>query len=160
VANPIAVTNTSPVIALAGIGHLHLLEALFDKLFVPFEVWDELTDKPNAPEPNQLRGLHNVAFYPSQPVPPAAARLDAGERAAIAVAVSMPGAWVLLDELAARRVAEVLRLPVRGTLAVLVEARRRTLIPAVRPLRRSFLMTSQCSPVRPTGRGSASASAK
>jgi len=134
VANPVAVTNTSPVIALVGIGELQLLDALFETIFVPLEVWDELIDKPGAPEPEQLRALRGVAFYPTQPIPPEAAFLDPGERAAIALAVSMPGAWVLLDEFAARKVAGQLRLPVKGTLGVLVEAKRRGIVPAVRPL--------------------------
>ncbi len=133
-ANAIAVTNTSPVIALVGIGELRLVDALFERVFVPIEVWDELIDKPGAPEPAQLRALRTVAFYPTQPIPPEAAYLDPGERAAIALAVSMPGAWVLLDEFAARKVAAQLRLPVKGTLGVLVEGKRRGLVAAVRPL--------------------------
>lgn len=133
-ADAIAVTNTSPVIALVGIGELRLLDALFETVFVPIEVWDELMDKPGSPEPEQLRALRGVAFYPTQPIPPEAALLDPGERAAIALAVSMPGTWILLDEFAARKVAGDLGLPVKGTLGVLVEAKRRGLVVAVRPL--------------------------
>lgn len=40
---------------------------------------------------------------------------------------------VLLDERAARDVAKKLALPVRGTLGLLAEAKRRGLISAVRP---------------------------
>ncbi len=60
--------------------------------------------------------------------------LDPGERAAIAVAAATPGAWVLLDEVAARRVAKRLRIPVKGTLALLVEGKRRRIVPRLRPL--------------------------
>jgi predicted nucleic acid-binding protein len=134
VANPIAVTNTSPVIALVAAGELQLLDELFERICVPMEVWSELADKHGALEPDQLRALRGVAFFPAQPVPAEAARLDPGERAVIALARSIPGAWVLLDELAARRVASELGLPVKGTLGVLVEAKRRGLVPAVRPL--------------------------
>lgn len=102
---PNAVTN-SPVIALVGVGELRVLDALFERLVVLFEVWEELTDKAGAQEPAELLGLRSVGFHPPLPFPPEAARLDRGERAAITVAASMPGAWVLLDEVAARRVAE------------------------------------------------------
>lgn len=131
-AHPVAVTNTSPVIALAGIGELRLYEALFDRVLVPFDVWDELVDKPGAPEPDALRALRNIAFYPAQPIPVEAAHLDAGERAAIALAVTIPGAWLLLDDKPARGVARALRLTVKGTLGMLVEAKRQGLVAEIR----------------------------
>ena len=133
-ADPVAVTNTSPVIALVGIGQLALLDSLFDRVVVPFEVWDELSAKPGAPEPAQLQALARIEFRPTPTIPAEAATLDAGERAAIALAASIPGAWVLLDEIAARRVADGLRIPVRGTLGVLAHAKRQGLIPLVGPL--------------------------
>jgi predicted nucleic acid-binding protein len=134
VAQPVAVTNTSPIIALVGVGELRVLGALFASIVVPFEVWQELVDKPGAPEPALLRALPGVAFQPTPPWPPEAAALDPGERAAIALAVAIPDAWVLLDDIAARRVATDLGIPVRGTLGVLVEGKRRGLLPGVRPL--------------------------
>jgi len=133
VAKPHAVTNTSPIIALVGIGELRLLDALFDRVVVPFEVWTELIDKVGAPEPTALQALRGVAFLPAPPAPPEAVGLDEGEAAAIALAYSLPGAWALLDESAARRVAEGLRLPVKGTLGILVEAKRQGLLTTVRP---------------------------
>ena len=40
----------------------------------------------------------------------------------------------VLDDALARQVAETLRLPVTGTLGLLLDAKRLSLIPAVRPL--------------------------
>jgi predicted nucleic acid-binding protein len=60
--------------------------------------------------------------------------LGSGERSAIAIALEHPGAWLLVDELRARKIAGRLGLDVRGTLAVLVEAKRRGLVPAIGPL--------------------------
>ena len=133
-ADRVAVTNTSPVIALAVVDALPLLDALFDRVIVPPEVWEELLDKPGATEPDRLRSLRAFTFLPTPKIPPEALALDDGERAAIAHAMAIPGAFVLLDEIAARRVAEQLGLPVRGTLGILVEGKRRGLVPAVRPL--------------------------
>lgn len=133
-AKPIAVTNTSPIIALVGVGELRLLDSLFDRILVPMAVWDELVDKPGAPEPETLRALAGARFEPPQSVPPSLAYLDPGERAAIALALATPNCFVLLDDLAARHAAAALKLPVRGTLGVLVEAKRQQLIPVVRPL--------------------------
>lgn len=133
-AEAVAVTNTSPVIALASIGQLRLFDVLFDRIVVPLAVWGELTDKPGAPEPGQLLGLRNIAFFPPQPIPPEAQDLDLGERHPIAVVLSIPGARVLLDERDARRVAAGLQLSVRGTLGILAEAKRRGLVSSLRDM--------------------------
>jgi predicted nucleic acid-binding protein len=132
---PFAVTNTSPIIALAGVAQLGLLGALFERLMVPFGVWYELVDKPGAHEPAMLMALRNVTFLPAaRPAPVQTASLHLGEQEAITLALAHPGAWVLLDEAAARKVAAGLGLAVRGTLGILLEAKRRGLIDAVGPL--------------------------
>jgi predicted nucleic acid-binding protein len=133
---PVAVTNTSPVSALVGIEHDHLLASLFAKLIVPLEVWEELRVAPDpAAALAALLYLPNGVFLPSiHPAPESAAALHAGERAAIALALAHPGAWVLLDDGAARKVARKLGLHVVGTLGVLVEAKRQGLVAEVRPI--------------------------
>lgn len=130
----VAVTNTSPIIALVGAGQLPLLEALFSQVNVPFAVWDELIAKPEAPEPFALLGLRNVSFHPLTELARETQSLDTGERAAITLGLATPGAIVLLDELAARRLANRLGLNVVGSLGVLVKAKQEGLIPALRPI--------------------------
>jgi predicted nucleic acid-binding protein len=134
VAGRTAVTNTSPLIALCAIGRLALLDELFDEVLVPLEVWGELSDKADAPEPDILARLRCTSFRPSPAPPPETSRLHAGERAAIALAAVTPGCVVLLDERAARRVALARKLEVRGSLAILIEAKRRGLVAELRPL--------------------------
>jgi len=134
---PTAVTNTSPIIALAGVDHLSLLAELFEKLIVPLDVWAELIDKPGAPEPAQVMALPNVAFFPAPaasepPLPELPDRLHAGERAAIAIAWTS-GARVLLDEADARKAARGHGLVVVGTLGILVEAKRTGLLKTIKP---------------------------
>lgn len=60
----VAVTNTSPIIWLAAIGQLNLLEEFFELVVVPMEVWEELNDLPGAPEPKALMALQNIALEP------------------------------------------------------------------------------------------------
>jgi predicted nucleic acid-binding protein len=63
------------------------------------------------------------------------AELGPGEAEAITLAVERGGARLLLDERQARRVAEIVYgLSIRGTVGTVVLAKRRGLIPAVRPL--------------------------
>ncbi len=133
--SPLAVTDTSPLILLAGIGKLDLLERLFEQVLVPYEVFEELVYKPDASEPHALIALTNVGVLRMpRPAPPEAHVLDLGEQAAIAVALEHPRSIVLLDEARARKIAASLGLNVRGTLAILLEAKRRGLIASVQPL--------------------------
>lgn len=60
------------------------------------------------------------------------AGLGAGESEALALALELHAERVLLDELAGRKLASRLGVPVIGTLGVLLAAKRRGLIPALR----------------------------
>jgi hypothetical protein len=62
------------------------------------------------------------------------ADLGVGEAQVLALALESPGSVVVLDDLLARRMAEVLGLRMTGTLGILLEAKRRGLVPSVGPL--------------------------
>lgn len=127
----IAVSDTSPVIALQRGGFLHLLPAIFGSdLLIPPAVRDELEarDRMRVGEHQWLRVLPPPARV-SLP-----GGLHAGERKAIALAASLPGCVLLIDERDGRREAAALGISVLGTGGVLVEAMRADLIPAVRPV--------------------------
>lgn len=61
------------------------------------------------------------------------AGLGRGEAEVIRLALEVEDPLLLLDDALGRRTAEGLGLPVRGTLGVLLDAKRRGLIPAVGP---------------------------
>jgi len=61
------------------------------------------------------------------------AGLGAGEREAIALALALQASRILLDDQPARRLAFSLGMPVVGTLGLLLAAKRRALLPTVRP---------------------------
>lgn len=121
------VSNSSAIIALDRIGQFQLLSGLFTQLIVPPAVVREVA-------PIQLPGW--VMEQPlTQPVGPHVLRaaLGDGESEAISVAVELRARWIILDDRAARRLAQSLGLPVIGTLGVLLAAKRRGLLAAVQP---------------------------
>ena len=62
-----------------------------------------------------------------------AASLGAGESETISLALEVRARLIVLDDRPARRLAQALRLPVIGTLGILLAAKRRNLLLAVRP---------------------------
>lgn len=78
-----------------------------------------------------------MKFYPPpQPFPPEViqANLDVGESAALALCLSQKADALLIDELLGREVAAHLGFRTIGILGVLIEARRRQLIPQMAAL--------------------------
>ncbi len=60
--------------------------------------------------------------------------LGAGESAVLTWGYVNPGTEVILDDLAGRRCAASLGIPVRGTLGLVLKAKQRGAIPAARPV--------------------------
>lgn len=122
------VADASPLIAFAQIGQLHLLQALFTSLFVPPAVAREVA-------PSVTSHPWIVERRLAQPIAPSVlqAGLGPGESEAISLALEVRADHFVVDEKAARHLAEGLRLNVIGTLGILLAARRKGLIPAVRP---------------------------
>ncbi len=70
----------------------------------------------------------------SSPALPLVADLGRGEAGVLALALESPGPVVILDDGVARRVAGLLNIPMTGTMGLLLEAKRKRLIPEVRPM--------------------------
>jgi len=122
------VADASPLIALHQIGQLQLLQALFASLLIPPAVANEIA--PAVPSQPWMVGRSLT-----QPIAPVilGASLGAGESEAISLALEIRADRLVVDEKGARRLAEAVGLNVIGTLGILLAAKRKGLIPAVRP---------------------------
>lgn len=134
----IVVTDAGPIIHLSLIGRIDLLPTLYGRILVPGLVYREVvrpgTDLPGSAElegadwvdrvdPDADSGLFHLLR----------ADLDPGEAAAICVAVERRADLILSDDLPARIRAARLGLQVKGTLGILIEAKRRGEIEAIAP---------------------------
>lgn len=125
-------TDTTPLITLAGVGLLDLLPLLYGGVWAPRIVLDEYQAKAPPTEPDLAQAswltvVDAVIIDPTLPL------LDVGEAAALSLAQTIGARLILLDERKARRIAAHMGLQVAGTLAVLLRAKQQGLIAAIRP---------------------------
>lgn len=127
-------SNTTPLINLVGVRLLDLLPGLYGTVLIPDLVRDEYNAGKNATDPD-LDRLSWLTVVPAGPRDPALpTQLGAGEAATLTLAISLQARAVLLDEAYGRRIARQCRLPVVGSLGVLLAAKQAGLIPVVCPV--------------------------
>jgi len=132
------VSDSSPIINLAAVNQLHLLQRLYSKVAVPQAVFEEV-------------GRTFPAAFGSGPVEGAAwlqrrtvanralvrallSQLDLGEAEAIALAVEIGADLLLIDERRGRQIASRLGLHTLGLLGAVIEAKRNGTLERVKPV--------------------------
>lgn len=132
-----AVVNASPLIFLARGGHLELLREFAGRILVPAAVAAEIrakgTDDPTARLLASADWLRTAAD-PRIPEDILRWGLGSGESSVLALAKERPGREAIIDDLAGRKCASLLGIPVRGTLGIVLVAKRRGRIQAARPV--------------------------
>jgi predicted nucleic acid-binding protein len=130
------ISNTSPLLYLYRIGAIHWLPKLFDEVWAPDAVINELmagrSKGYDVPNPADFNWLHivNPKAMPSEWL---ALDLGTGEISAMALALENPKHVILLDDMLARRTAQAAGLQVWGTLKVLLEAKSHGLVDKIEP---------------------------
>ena len=131
-----AISNTSPLLYLYRIDGMDWLPKLFDEVWTPEAVGNELqagrSKGYDVPSPDDYSWL-NIVNPKSTPSEWLALDLGAGEIAAMALALENSDRVVLLDDMLARRTAQTAGLQVWGTLKVLLEAKSQNLIEKIEP---------------------------
>lgn len=133
----IVVCDTSPITNLDAIGQLDLLRQLYGTVVIPEAVFFELTVDPANPGASAVQTLHWIETKPvlnQTLVTALRTSLDEGESEAIALAIEMKATLLLMDERLGRTTAAQLGLQVIGLLGVLLEAKHRGFISAIKPL--------------------------
>jgi len=120
-----AIINATPLIALALIDHLHLLNEIFDEVIIPETVYDEVVQQgAGKPGAEKVASMDWAIARPEiQPgIDLQLFGLDAGETEVLLLARQMQPDWVIIDERLARRIALAMGLPLKGTMGLLLSA--------------------------------------
>jgi predicted nucleic acid-binding protein len=134
----IVISNTSPIINLAAVGQLVILQQLYETVLIPDAVYSELTSgdgaQPGGTEVQTLPWIETKSVTNQALVTALQMELDPGEAAAIALAVELKADLLLLDERQGRAIAARFGLRFVGLLGVLIEAKHKGCIMAVKPI--------------------------
>jgi predicted nucleic acid-binding protein len=130
-------TNASPLIFLCRAGLLDLLNLEGKEIVVPNPVAEEIRRRGSDDLTAQaIEKTTWLTIVESPPIPDTlrAWDLGEGETSVLAWGHASPGTVLIIDDLAARRCAATHGIPVRGTLGLILTAKKRGVIPQARPV--------------------------
>ncbi len=131
------VSNTSPILNLAAIDQLHLLQQQFEQLIIPPTVLSEFKLAEKYPGADLIQNALDKGWIQVHPVhnDPMVRLLrleiDAGEAEAIVLAIEQEETQILMDEREGRQRAAALGLTPVGIVGVLLQAKKNGTIKSV-----------------------------
>lgn len=133
-----AVCDSSTLIGLAKIGKVGLLKELFDTVYLPQAVWDEVVGKgkkrPGAKEISESSWLVKHQVKDRRMVELLTAELGRGEAEVLVLGKEIEADWLILDDERARAAATAADFDIIGLAGILLTAKERKLIPSIKPL--------------------------
>lgn len=133
----IVVSDTSPIRALAHLGHVDLLQALFVEVLIPPAVVAELERPRSKLPPISVQPFRFIRITPPRnraAVEALLFTLGPGEAEALILAIEIGAEAILIDESAGRAVARQRGLLPVGVLGILLRAKQRSFIGPLEPL--------------------------
>ncbi|WPD22512.1 MAG: DUF3368 domain-containing protein [Candidatus Electrothrix scaldis] len=130
----ILVADASPLIALACCDCLHILEKLFGEVKVSATVYEEVTIKNRSGSAQLLKYLQGkvVDDEPTTLVIEGGS-LDRGELSSMILYKKIGADFLLIDEKLGRKIAKLNNIKVIGSLGVLIEAKKKGIVPSIKP---------------------------
>lgn len=133
-----AVVNTTPLIALSHVGRLDILKNLYGGIIIPEAVYRELSVKPESVckkavdssldwiQVAKIKNQMAKSMYKTQ--------LHDGEVEVMILAKEIAADVVIIDDANAKKHAKYLKLPVTGTLGVLIKAKQEGYVDKLKPI--------------------------
>ena len=130
------ISNNSPLVGLFGLNLLSLLRDLYTEVWIPRAVEREFLRKDLRVRREALKNAPWIKTIDLVDPQTAAVyvELDEGEAETLALADEHDARLVLLDEKRGRQTVEEIGLMVKGTVGILLEAKEKGFIDAIKPL--------------------------
>ena len=145
----IVVSNTAPIIYLASIEKLSVLKELYNKVYIPSEVWNELirplTLKQEVPPdiPSEIKAREEGWLIVTDPEKEEnieialelTQELGHGESYAIALSIELSADLLLINDRKAKEIAEKMKIKTKWIAEVLLDALEKRIIPHFKEFR-------------------------
>lgn len=131
------IVNSTPLIILYKIGYLDILQKLYQDVFVPTAVYQEVTaikDSACIQIMDASKWIHVMPIQDNAEKKMYKAKLHAGEVEVMILAQEQKAGLVIIDDNAAKKTAKYLGLAVTGTLGILLRAKQLGFLDAISPL--------------------------
>ena len=141
----IIVADSGPIISFARAARLDLLKQVTTELIIPDAVFEEIVvsgdDRPGAEEVKQGIWIKRATLQDRSLLENMPGKLSRGESEAIGLEKEI-GAYLLIDELEARKEASRLGINYFGSLRIIKEAKDRGFIPQAKPVLDDLIASS------------------
>ena len=128
------VANTTPLIALADIGKLDLLHQIYNEIYIPRAVQEEIISEPAKTLVSNSDWIKVIDIQNESQKSTFSTRLHSGEIEVILLSQEQNADLLIMDDNAAKKTAKFLGLSVTGTLGVIIKAKQEGLIDSVKEI--------------------------
>lgn len=129
----LVIADTGPIISLAVIKKLELLDTLFDEVFISKAVWDELYENKNSIEFDIIEKYFNTKVRKINSINNLTFIMDYGESESVILYRELNVQFLLIDDKKARKIAENFKVVCIGTIGVLIAANKTGKIKKLKP---------------------------
>lgn len=126
------VANTTPLIALADIGKIDLLHQIYNEIYIPRAVLEEIISEPAKSIVTNSDWIKVIDIQNNDQKNSFSTRLHSGEIEVILLSQEQNADLLIMDDNAAKKTAKYLGLSVTGTLGVVLKAKQAGLIENVK----------------------------
>ena len=129
------ISDTSCFIVLSKIGQLEMLQQLFNNIVTTPEIADEFGESlPDWVEIVAVKDQYKQQLLEIQ--------VDKGEASAMALALEVENPQLIIDDYKARKLAKTLHIDYTGTIGILILAKQRGIISAIKPVLKKIKETN------------------
>ncbi|MEA3359560.1 MAG: DUF3368 domain-containing protein [Thermodesulfobacteriota bacterium] len=133
-----AICDAAVLIGLSKIGKLDLLEKLYEKIYIPWAVYNEVVvrgrGRPGSEEIDKAKWLGKKKVKDHAAVNMLASEFGQGESEVLVLVKELKADWLILDDARARTAAISAGYRVIGLAGILLLAKQRNLIEEIKPL--------------------------
>lgn len=141
--NGLAIVDSGPIISLALVDKLWILDEVFDKVVIPKAVWDEVTIDSSKPFVPAIQKYFKTKTIPIKGFNELTFVLDYGESESIILYRETQADFLLIDDKKARSIAENFGIVCIGTIGILSVCKDKKLIKNLKPIFESFIQNKR-----------------